>query len=203
MPELRRDGSPAKANRHGRNARSSHPTRARPEAFAAESEPAAGALGALNDGLHPATGQGVLRFSNQLNVDRTKISATQNRHANAGDTLPCHTDLTGGCPREVNDATSDVGPAIIDENIDRATVVQMLDANSRPERQRLVGSRHGVGIELATGRKALRLPVVRCHPGLTRALQIAGAMRTGIASAITVGVLTDARSGGHRHCDKQ
>ena len=57
-----------------------------------------------------------------------------------------------------NDATNDVGPTIIDENIDRVTVAQMLDANSRTERQCLVGSRHGVGIELATGRKALRLP---------------------------------------------
>jgi hypothetical protein len=85
---------------------------------------------------------------------------------------------------------------IIDENIDRATVVQMLDANSRTERQCLVGSRHGVGIELATGRKALRLPVVGCHPNLTRALQNAGVMRTGIASAITrIGVWIDARSG--------
>src|SRR5262245_8924117 len=148
----------------------------------------------------PATGQA---FSNQLDVDRTPRSAAQHRHTDAGDTLPCHTDLTGGCPGEVNDATSDVGPAIIDENIDRATVVQMLDANSRTERQCLMGSRHGVGIELATGRKALRLPVVRCHPGLTRALQNAGALRTGMASATRVGIWIDARSGGYRHCAKQ
>ena len=66
------------------------------------------------------------------------------------------------------------------------------------------GQRHGVGIELTTGRKALSLPVVGCHPDLTRALQNAGAMRTGIASAITrIGVWIDARSGGHRHCGKQ
>ena len=127
---------------------------------------------------------------------RTEISAAQHRHANAGDTLACHTDLTGRCPGEVNDTTNDVGPTIIDDNIDRATVVQMLDANSRTERQCLVGSRHGVGIELATGRKTLRLPVVGCHPNLTRALQNAGVMRTGIASAITrIGVWIDARSG--------
>ena len=41
---------------------------------------------------------------------RTEISAAQHRHADASDTLPCHTDLTGRCPGEVNDATNDVGP---------------------------------------------------------------------------------------------
>jgi hypothetical protein len=85
-----------------------------------QSEPAAGTVDSLDHGMHPATGQG---FSNQLDVDRIERSAAQHRHTDAGDTLPCHTDLTGGCPGEVNDATRDVGPAIIDENIDRATIV--------------------------------------------------------------------------------
>src|SRR5205823_11880326 len=58
--------------------------------------------------------------------------------------------------RDVDDPSLDERAAIVDPHLDRAAVVQVLDAQAGAERERPVGRRECIGIETLAARRAIR-----------------------------------------------